>query len=215
YIVNANKLRLTQALVNIINYIVNTLQGDSEPSIIIRAKKQESVQLFLNIVCIDASLKSADEDMSFEPFSDEPSNQNIKESQLSLSIAKHLVELMGGKISSYVDENNTIFEISLMSSKEINIENSNPKQISNNFSKPSNDIRKILYIEDNLMNIELMKSMLSSRNNLKLHISTSAEDGLEFLSKSKADIIFLDINLPNMNEHELLHTIKSNPSMKS
>ena len=72
-------------------------------------------------------------------------------------------------------------------------------------------MKKILIVEDNPMNMELIMDLLE----LYGYDVTKAEDGmkaLEHLAVKKFDIILLDMQLPKMDGLEVLDRIKKNPA---
>lgn len=72
-------------------------------------------------------------------------------------------------------------------------------------------MKKILIVEDNPMNMELIMDLLE----LYGHNITKAEDGikaLERLAEKKFDLILLDMQLPKMDGLEVLDRIKKNPA---
>lgn len=72
-------------------------------------------------------------------------------------------------------------------------------------------MNKILIVEDNIMNMELVQDLLE----LYGHKVIKAEDGikaLERLAEEKIDIILLDMQLPKMGGLEVLDRIKKNPA---
>ncbi len=72
-------------------------------------------------------------------------------------------------------------------------------------------MKKILIVEDNPMNMELILDLLE----LYGYDVTKAEDGikaLERLAEKKFDIILLDMQLPKMDGLEVLDQIKNNPA---
>lgn len=72
-------------------------------------------------------------------------------------------------------------------------------------------MKKILIVEDNIMNMELVQDLLE----LYGHKVIKAEDGikaLERLAEEKIDIILLDMQLPKMGGLEVLDRIKKNPA---
>ena len=75
-------------------------------------------------------------------------------------------------------------------------------------------MKKILIVEDNPMNMELILDLLEFYG----HNVTEAEDGikaLERLAEERFDIILLDMQLPKMDGLEVLERIKNNPSTAS
>lgn len=73
---------------------------------------------------------------------------------------------------------------------------------------------KVLYVEDNLLNIQVMSLYL--RGIFELDSVTSAEAALEKISASKYDILLLDINLgEGMNGIELAKILRNMDEYKS
>lgn len=75
----------------------------------------------------------------------------------------------------------------------------------------------ILLVEDNEGDILLTKEALDERNiKNQLSVARDGEEALDFIHKKgkfenaeEPDLILLDINLPKLNGHEVLQTIKS------
>jgi len=72
-------------------------------------------------------------------------------------------------------------------------------------------MRKILYVEDDLINALVMQKLLKSEFDV-VH-SLDGETCLAILDKGKFDLILMDINLGKgkMNGIETMHQIKANP----
>ncbi len=68
---------------------------------------------------------------------------------------------------------------------------------------------KILYIEDNPANTQLMRSVLKRLKYFELSDATDAESGLKMMEDIKPEVILMDIDLPGMNGLEALHEIRS------
>lgn len=59
---------------------------------------------------------------------------------------------------------------------------------------------KILVVDDHPLVAEGLKGLLlNNLPNVEVHIALNATDSLEFLKSDKIDIVFLDINLPDIN----------------
>jgi len=67
--------------------------------------------------------------------------------------------------------------------------------------------KKLLFVEDNMVAAEALKSFLSSRCN-ELAVAHSAEDAYEMFLEEKHDLVITDLHLPDMNGFGLLQKIK-------
>ncbi len=61
------------------------------------------------------------------------------------------------------------------------------------------DESKVLYIEDNLINQELMGSIFDELEGVRLEFAEDAESGIELAKTGKPDLILMDIGLPGMD----------------
>jgi DNA-binding NarL/FixJ family response regulator len=68
---------------------------------------------------------------------------------------------------------------------------------------------KILIVDDHLMVLEGLKSLLQNIENLKIvGTASNAYDAIAFLKQNEVDIAFLDINLPDLSGIDLCLKIK-------
>ena len=68
----------------------------------------------------------------------------------------------------------------------------------------------VLAIDDNKMQLELFEKMLGTK--YEVRIVTSATNAIHYLNLHKADVILLDIDMPNITGFEFLADIKTIPS---
>jgi len=79
------------------------------------------------------------------------------------------------------------------------------------------DNRKIvLVVEDSLLIIERILSLLSEAENIKMIIhAANYSESIKMINEISADIVLLDLNLPDKSGIELLKEIKNNhPQMR-
>lgn len=69
---------------------------------------------------------------------------------------------------------------------------------------------KILYIEDQLINLRLMKKLLK-RTNYQLIEAMDGLTGLEIALEAMPDLIITDIHLPDINGYEVIRGLKQSP----
>ncbi len=71
----------------------------------------------------------------------------------------------------------------------------------------------ILIVEDNPMNMELVRDVLET-SGYTVRGATSAAEALEVLKETVPDLILMDIQLPGLDGLQLTRTIKQNPRTK-
>jgi CheY-like chemotaxis protein len=78
----------------------------------------------------------------------------------------------------------------------------------------------VLFVEDNEGDILLIQEAMEEYKGIVAHIIKDGRDAIDFLTRNGAnaskpppDIIFLDINLPRLNGHEILKFIRSNENL--
>jgi len=70
--------------------------------------------------------------------------------------------------------------------------------------------KTVLAIDDNTMQLDMFEKMLSSR--YEVRTVNSASHAINFLNSEKADVILLDIEMPNISGFEFLGDIRTLPS---
>ncbi|NOR70326.1 MAG: response regulator [Methylomarinum sp.] len=68
---------------------------------------------------------------------------------------------------------------------------------------------KILCVDDEEINLEILEEALEDNYNLQM--VESAEACLEFVNQCQPELILLDVNMPGMNGFEACKILKSNP----
>lgn len=144
---------------------------------------------------------------------------------LGLSISKRLVSLMGGNIEvkSKLNSGTTFyftlpFEVShnIFSKTEkgnqfINVSN-NDENKSKNKNKSKNSIN-ILIIEDNEINQQVISEFLTLQN-YSFEIVDSGKEALEKLKTKNFNLIFMDLNLPDIDGISLTKIIRKELNFK-
>jgi len=74
--------------------------------------------------------------------------------------------------------------------------------------------RTVLYIEDNLSNLELIQRILANRPEIKLLWAMQGRLGLDLASQHRPDLILLDMNLPDIPGEEVLRRLRDMPETR-
>ncbi len=154
----------------------------------------------------------------FDPFSRlGAETSNVEGTGIGLTITKKLVEAINGHIGvkSEVGKGSTFYvdlPVSYMpKSENVKIDNTIKE---NNDMEKSADTKSLLYIENNLSDLLLVKNVLSKRPNIKILHAPDAKQGIELALKNRPDIILLDINLPDMDGYQALEILKTDDTTR-
>ena len=74
--------------------------------------------------------------------------------------------------------------------------------------------KKILVIEDNELNMKLVRGLLALKNYTMLE-ATDAETGIQMAHEHQPDLILMDIQLPGMSGLEATRIITNDPGLKN
>ena len=69
--------------------------------------------------------------------------------------------------------------------------------------------RQVLYIEDNEINVEVMRGILAQRPQVQLEVATTGLDGLARVRTAPPDLVLLDMNLPDIDGMALLEHLQA------
>lgn len=67
---------------------------------------------------------------------------------------------------------------------------------------------RLLYIEDNAINLMLMQAMIDTQPQWQLQCAAQPEAGLEIARRERPDLILLDIRLPGIDGYEVLRRLR-------
>jgi CheY-like chemotaxis protein len=74
--------------------------------------------------------------------------------------------------------------------------------------------RKILYIEDNLANLRLVELVMARHPQVSFVPAMQGRLGLELAREHRPDIVLLDLQLPDLQGHEVLIRLKAEPATR-
>jgi PAS domain S-box-containing protein len=216
--VKADYQRFKQALINLVeNGVKYNKDGGT---VIIKTEPlpdfpKENVPL--KILVTDNGVGIAKEDIPklFSPFERIGKNQNgAQGSGLGLTLVKNLVNVMGGQVG--VESSTEVGSTFWMQFQQIKgqMETANVSKMPEDDAKSISEKKStILYVEDNVSNIELVEQILSNRSeNIRFLTSTSGKKSIEIAVESKPDLILLDLDLPDIHGSEVLELLQSHPT---
>lgn len=153
----------------------------------------------------------------FQPFEQEEheKDKSYGGSGLGLAICKVLVEKLGGKISVQSEkEKGSLFKVEIPLKIQHDNDDLEEKVESLELSSVANQDyqgKRILMVEDNELNIEVMLAILEDKN-LELEIARNGQEAVELFEKSSQkyyDLILMDIMMPIKNGIEATCEIRN------
>ncbi len=74
--------------------------------------------------------------------------------------------------------------------------------------------KRILIVDDNLPNLELLEVYLESVDNVAIRTATDGIEAIAKIEEESPDLVLLDIMMPRMSGFEVCKQIKSNPKTR-
>lgn len=212
----ADKLRTNQIFFNLLSNAVKYTPegGNISYSIVSHYDKTQKKMHVVHTISDNGIGMSEDfQKMLFQPFCQEGRNDNssTRGSGLGLSIVKHLVDLMGGKIEvESVQGKGSTFRVYL-DFDAVKGEKICPKQTAENPMDFSVLIGKhVLLCEDHPLNQEIAKRLLENQGVI-VQIAINGKAGVDAFSSSPIgyyDAILMDIRMPVMDGFEAAMEIR-------
>jgi PAS domain S-box-containing protein len=214
--VKSDNQRLKQILLNLLNNAVkyNREAGSITVGTEIR-KDSESNKKWVRLLITDTGLGISKENIPklFNPFERIGAEQTATEGTgLGLAVVKKLITAMGGfvGVESEPGVGSTFWiELPHIESQIITAE----KEVGLSSLDPDIPTKSgiVLYIEDNMSNIELIEQVLSSqRSNIQLFTDSHGGKAVALALELKPGLILLDLNLPDMHGSEVLQSLQEN-----
>ncbi|PTS91798.1 hybrid sensor histidine kinase/response regulator, partial [Flavobacterium sp. HMWF030] len=203
-----DKLRLAQILMNLVSNALKFTK-DGEVGIIVKLDRTEGKMYYLDFLIKDNGVGIAvvDQGKIFEKFVQVGrKDEDYQGTGLGLSIVKRLLGLFGTTINleSNIGEGTSFtfiipFEYDPKKTKKI------IEEIEVDLT--SNEVYKILIVEDNLIN-QLVTKKIIEKNNYTCKVVDDGFAALDILEKEDFDLILMDINMPLMNGFETSRRIR-------
>jgi signal transduction histidine kinase/ActR/RegA family two-component response regulator len=213
--VRADGQRLRQILVNLAsNAIKYNRHGGS---LCLACLPDGPDQASLMVTDTGPGIRAADLDRIFVPFERLGAERTaIEGTGIGLPLARAFTEAMNGQLtaSSMVGEGST-FTLTLPRAGDMaRVPAQQRGEVGASAalsSSRADTATRILYIEDNPANVEVVARFLRSRLNLRLVSARSGRSGLELAAREAPHLILLDLHLPDLTGGEILDQLKAAP----
>ncbi len=213
-----DEVRIKQILINLLN---NAIKYTAEGSVTLHIEKEEikddMILLMYSVIDTGLGIKQDVIPYLFDAFErfDEEKTTGIEGTGLGLSIVKQLVELMDGRVTvNSVYTQGSTFVVTLwqkitgydpigeLSIEGINTSDNNSYEV----GFTTKDV-SILIVDDNEMNLEVEKKLLSGTG-IDVDIVTGGEEALVRTLSVRYDLILMDHLMPGMDGIECMQLIR-------
>lgn len=206
--VTSNDQRLTQVIVNLLSNAIKYNHRGGSVTVSVCAGPQDMIEI--RVEDTGVGIDPEDAEKLFAPFSrlTYATQSEIDGTGIGLALSKFLVERMHGQIGFHPGmHRGSCFWVRLPQAVAT-VDEAEPKD--RQVHQPGVTARSVLYIEDNVASVELLKMMLAEVPNVKYSSASSAEEGIEIAGRLCPDFIFIDINLPGMDGISALKVLREN-----
>ena len=216
--VMADRQRLQQVLLNLLS---NAVKYNSEGGSVFIDSEPRPDNGFLRIRVRDTGPGIPPEGIAklFVPFERLGAEQSgVEGTGLGLSFSKTFMEAMGGSVgvSSIVGEGTTFWiDIPPAEAPAATMEFLRQALTPEPISGPKIVRRRLLYVEDNASNRQLVERIMTFRPGIDLTMATGGEQGITAARAIHPDLILLDLHLPDIWGDEVLKRLKRDPATSS
>jgi CheY-like chemotaxis protein/signal transduction histidine kinase len=238
--IHTDSQRLNQILKNLLS---NAIKFTEKGSVNISIDRYTESSVIISVTDSGIGIPEDKQMAIFEAFqqADGGTSRKYGGTGLGLSISRELAKLLGAeiKLSSKLNEGSTF---SIIIPLEINLEQESLKtntlkeevlykshsnihqdekdtkylnypSIEDDRDAITKDDKVVLIIEDDLKFAAVLLKQ-ANKKGFKCLAAATGEDGLLLAAKYKPQAIILDMELPGINGHKVLHELKANPSIR-
>jgi PAS domain S-box-containing protein len=150
----------------------------------------------------------------YEPFNRLGAERDgIEGRGIGLMTVHHLVRLIGGRLqhSSRLGEGSEFCVWLPAAAQEAEAPASQTAQAAEPAAAaaPAADALCVLYVEDNAINVMVVRELVSLRPNIRLHVAVDGRSGIDAALQHRPDLVLVDMQLPDMDGNELLRRLRA------
>jgi CheY-like chemotaxis protein len=208
--VRGDAVRVRQVLINLLSNAVKYNREGGHVLVCSRALAGPRVEIEI----ADTGLGMTAEQVGrlFQPFNRLGRERvGVEGTGIGLVIARRLAELMGGSLQVHSQRGKgSVFTLTLPAPRR-----SQPTT-AGSLEDAGDELysaRRVLYIEDNDTNVELMRGMLGNRPQIELAVAVNGRDGLAAARTRPPHLILLDIGLPDIDGLQVLQLLREDPRL--
>ena len=211
--VQADLARLRQVLVNL---LTNAVKYNRPAGQVLVALSRHAERVEVAVADTGVGLSAEQLARLYEPFNRLGAEATrVEGTGLGLVIAQQLVLALGGslRVRSKPGQG-AVFTLSLpVAGQGLAAPRQAPARADLPPGPASASPLRVLYVEDNPINAELVRQILAGRPGVQLEIAVDGPSGLEAARRLLPDLILLDIDLPGMSGFDVLRALRQESAL--
>ena len=211
--VHADRTRLKQVLINLLSNAIkyNRVGG----SVDVRCSASSAERIRVGVHDSGEGLSPEKLAQLFQPFNRLGQEAGAEEGTgIGLVVSRRLVELMGGAIGAQSTVGvGSVFWIELKLAAGLKVVEAadDAGGAGQARTQPGAALRSLLYVEDNLANMQLVEQLIARRPDLRLLSAADGRQGIALARSHLPEVILMDINLPGLNGFQVLKILREDP----
>lgn len=210
----ADAFRIRQIMNNLIG---NAVKYTDRGTITVSAALNGS-QLNMSVADTGSGMTESEQQRIFNAFTRLPDAQGKEGVGLGLSITREAVNMLGGTIRVVSQKGKgSKFTVTLPVSVDT-VQSVQPTTIADNPApdmaciKSSSHPIKVVIVDDDRLQLQLLGEMMARMENicLDIHVTSSADEAIEMIGRLRPQLVFTDIEMPQMSGREMLRRIDRN-----
>ena len=215
-VASGDPTRLRQVLINLLS---NAIKYNRRGGRVVVEARDAGVTVVVSVRDTGRGLDAHQIANLFEPFNRfGAENEGIEGTGIGLTIVKALVTGMGGHIAvTSTPGAGTVFEVSLPAAEN---EPTQPAELAADpVDAPLHEPMqprpgKVLYIEDNQVNVLLVEELVRSIGGLSITSELNGADGVARALALRPDLVLVDLQLPDFDGFEVLRRLRADPATR-
>ena len=207
----ADATRLRQVLLNL---LTNALKYNREGGQVWVEAEAADGAVLLRVADNGRGMSAVQLQQAFEPFNRlGAEHEGIEGTGIGLPIVKALVERMGGSVQARsTPDQGSVFEVRLPDGSALEPGSApataHPAPV--RLAAPRRGrAARLLYIEDNPVNLLIVQEVLAQRPDLQLDTAIDGLSGMALAQSTRPDLILVDMQLPDIDGLEVLRRLRA------
>ncbi|MEQ8584493.1 MAG: ATP-binding protein [Thalassobaculaceae bacterium] len=205
----ADSQRAIQVLINLLS---NAVKYNKQSGTVLVEAHEEHGQITVKVTDSGPGIDPKKAARLFSPFDRLGAEfGNIEGSGIGLALSKRLVAAMSGRIGYHpAQPTGSTFWISLPTSEEAAV-SAALRRIPARLPQGLPDCT-VLCVEDNAINMRIVEHLVDGLPGVALLEAATGTEGLNRAQTQRPDVIFLDLNLPDMSGYDVLAGLRADPA---